>query len=34
MWIAAALALMSALSGWAMIGDDGSRTRRRSAALR
>jgi EmrB/QacA subfamily drug resistance transporter len=34
MWIGAALALMSAVSGWAMIGDDASRTRPHKAAPR
>jgi hypothetical protein len=34
MWIAAALALMSAVSGWALIGSDAARARPRSAPLR
>jgi EmrB/QacA subfamily drug resistance transporter len=34
MWIAAALALMSAVSGWAMIGSDAARARPRKARLR
>jgi EmrB/QacA subfamily drug resistance transporter len=34
MWIGAALALLSAVSGWALIGDDASRTRPGKSALR
>jgi hypothetical protein len=34
MWIAAALALMSAVSGWAMIGNHAARARPRKAPLR
>jgi MFS family permease len=34
MWIAAALALMSAVSGWVMIGSDAARARPRGAPLR
>jgi len=34
MWIAAALALMSAVTGWAMIGSDAARARPRKARLR